>query len=184
MNLLLPLRTVKVSSTDKPWISAGLKLLIAKRQKPLAIHGKSSQVYRALRNRVQRECSMCKKRFYNNKVSNLQQSNSAGLTYSGDWTSHLINGEITDDASLAQTFNDFLGGLTSHFKPLQPVPVMLSPVPQHLYVSDYKVYKTRCALKTKKSPGPDGIHIVVWKEFAFELSPALADIYNSSLEQG
>ena len=64
----LPLRTVKVLSTDKPWISAGLKLLIAKRQKALAIHGKSSQVYRALRNRVQRECSICKKRFYNNKV--------------------------------------------------------------------------------------------------------------------
>ena len=61
---------------------------------------------------------------------------------------------------------------------------MLGPVPQHLYVSDYKVYKTLCALKTEKSPGPDGIPIVVWKEFAFELSPALADIYNSSLEQG
>ena len=61
---------------------------------------------------------------------------------------------------------------------------MLGPVLQHLYVSDYKVYKTLCALKTKKSPGPDGIPIVVWKEFAFELSPALADIYNSSLEQG
>ena len=61
---------------------------------------------------------------------------------------------------------------------------MLGPVPQHLYVSDYKVYKTLCALKTKKSPGPDGIPIVVWKEFAFELSPALDDIYNSSLEQG
>ena len=41
-----------------------------------------------------------------------------------------------------------------------------------------------CALKTKKSPGSDGIPIVVWKEFAFELSPALADIHNSSLEQG
>ena len=61
---------------------------------------------------------------------------------------------------------------------------MLGPVSEHLYVSDYKVYKTPRALKTKKSPGPDGIPIVVWKEFAFELSPALADIYNSSLEQG
>ena len=148
MNLFLPLRKVKVSSTDKPWISAGLKILIAKRQKALAIHGKSSQVYKALRNRVQRECSMCKKRFYNNKVSSLQQSNSArwwkdikelgGLTYSGDWTSHLISDEITDDASLAQSFNEFLGGLTSHFKPLQPLPVMMGPVPEHLYVSDYK----------------------------------------------
>ena len=25
---------------------------------------------------------------------------------------------------------------------------------------------------------------IVWKELAFELSPVLADIYNSSLEQG
>ena len=39
--------------------------------------------------------------------------------------------------------------------------LMLGPVPQHLDVSDYKVYKTLCALKTKKSPGPDGIPIVV-----------------------
>ena len=46
------------------------------------------------------------------------------------------------------------------------------------------VCKTLCALKTKKSPGPDEIPNVVWKEFAFELSPVLADIYNSSLEQG
>ena len=37
---------------------------------------------------------------------------------------------------------------------------------------------------TVVTTGPDGIPIVVWKEFAFELSPALADIYNSSLEQG
>ena len=152
------------------------------------------RIYKALRNRVQRECSMCKERFYNSKVSSLQQSNSArwwkdikelgGLTYSGDWISHLISGEIRDGASLAQTFNDFLGGLTSHFKPLQHLPAMMDPVPEHLYVSDYKVYKTLCALKTKKSPGPDEIPNVVWKEFAFERSPALADIYNSSLEQG
>ena len=38
---------------------------------------------------------------------------------------------------LAQTFNDFLGVLTSHFKPLQPLPAMIGPVhvPEHLYVS-------------------------------------------------
>ena len=40
------------------------------------------------------------------------------------------------------------------------------------------------ALKVRKSPGPELISNIVWKEFAFELSPVLADIYNSSLEQG
>ena len=63
-----------------------MKLLIAKRQKALAIHRKSSQVYRALRNRVQRECSMCKKRFYNNKVSNLHNLTvHAGGKISKNW---------------------------------------------------------------------------------------------------
>ena len=44
--------------------------------------------------------------------------------------------------------------------------------------------KTLRALKVKKSPGPELIPNIVWEEFAFELSPVLADIYNSSLERG
>ena len=65
------------------------------------------------------------------------------------------------------------------------MPAMMDPVTEHLYVSDYKVYKALCAWKTKKSPGPDEIpNVEPEKKFAFELSPALADIYNSSLEQG
>ena len=54
----------------------------------------------------------------------------------------------------------------------------------HLYVSESTVYKTLCALKVKKSSGPELIPKIVGKEFAFELSPVLADIHNSSLEQG
>ena len=46
------------------------------------------------------------------------------------------------------------------------------------------MYKTLRALKVKKSLGPELIPNIVWKEFAFELSPVLADIYNSSLEHG
>ena len=46
------------------------------------------------------------------------------------------------------------------------------------------MYKTLRALKVKKSPGPELIPNIVWKEFAFELAPVLADIYNSSLQQG
>ena len=54
----------------------------------------------------------------------------------------------------------------------------------HLYVSERTVYKTLRALKVKKSSGPEQIPNIVRKEFAFELSPVLADLYNSSLEQG
>ena len=96
----------------------------------------------------------------------------------------VIGNEIPDEATLALKFNEFLGSLTAHFRPLEPLSPVFGPVPAHLYVSERTVYKTLRALKVKKSPGPELIPNIVWKEFAFELSPVLADIYNSSLEQG
>ena len=38
--------------------------------------------------------------------------------------------------------------------------------------------------KVKKAPGPDGIPNIVLKEFAFELAPLIADMYNTSLREG
>ena len=107
-----------------------------------------------------------------------------GLSCSGDWSSQLIGSEIPDEATLALEFNEFLGSLTAHFRPLEPLSPVFGPVPAHLYVSERTLYKALRALKVKKSPGPELIPNIVWKEFAFELSPVLADIYNSSLEQG
>ena len=108
-----------------------------------------------------------------------------GLSCTGDWSSQLIGSEILDEATLALNFNEFLGRLTAHFRPLEPLSPVFGPVPAHLYISERTVYKTLRALKVKKSPGPELIPNIVWKEFAFELAPAvLADIYNSSLEQG
>ena len=107
-----------------------------------------------------------------------------GLSCPGDWSSQLIGSEIPDEATLALKFNEFLGSLTAHFRPLESLSPVFGSVPAHLYVSERTVYKTLRALKVKKSPGPELIPNIVWKEFAFELSPVLADIYNSSLEQG
>ena len=50
-----------------------------------------------------------------------------------------------------------------------------------LYVSQSS--ETLCTLKVKKSPAPELIPNILWKDFVFEISPVLADICNSSLEQ-
>ena len=75
VDTFFPSRKVKITATDKPWITSSLKLLIAQRQKALAKWGKTSADYKQLWNRVQEACSKCKKRFYENKVSGLQDSN-------------------------------------------------------------------------------------------------------------
>ena len=41
----------------------------------------------------------------------------------------------------------------------------------------------RC-ITLKKSVGPDPVPNVAWKEFAYELSPVVCDLYNSSLKAG
>ena len=48
----------------------------------------------------------------------------------------------------------------------------------------YKAYIALRQTKVKKALGPDGIPNIVLKEFAFELAPLIADMYNISLCEG
>ena len=56
--------------------------------------------------------------------------------------------------------------------------------PQELYVTNWEAYKALRDIKTKKAAGPEGIHSVVHKLFAFELVPVVACLYNSTLREG
>ena len=46
------------------------------------------------------------------------------------------------------------------------------------------MYKALKSLKINKSPGPDGIHPIILKELAFEISKPLSTIFNHSLNIG
>ena len=75
VNRFLPLRVVRSCSSDKPWITPKVKGLVKKRQKALSIHGKDSCVYKQWRAKVQIECKICKRNYYNNKVAALKDTN-------------------------------------------------------------------------------------------------------------
>ena len=49
--------------------------LIVERQNALYMCGKDLAKYKQLRNRVQRECKVCKERYYQRKVSSLKETN-------------------------------------------------------------------------------------------------------------
>ena len=57
-------------------------------------------------------------------------------------------------------------------------------VPENVFVSSYEAFKALRRLKTNKAPGPDCIPSLILKMFAFELSPILAELYNTSIKQG
>ena len=53
-----------------------------------------------------------------------------------------------------------------------------------MLVDPYQAYHALKEVKCHKSVGPDEIPYRILREFAFELSPVVSDIYNSTLRQG
>ena len=97
----------------------------------------------------------------------------------------MLGDQLESTELLANIFNTFLAGLTADFVPLPKViPGSFFPVPEHLLVDTRMVYKALRGIKSNKSGGPDPIPGKVWKEFAFELSPVITNIYNASMVQG
>jgi len=79
--------------------------------------------------------------------------------------------------------------LTAGFTPLSPsdvsdIHVGIEAIPPDLFVTVREAYIALRQAKVKKVPGPDGIPNIVLKEFAFELAPLIADMYNTSLREG
>ena len=68
---VMPMRTRKVHSTEPPWITSSLKNLPQKRQS--ALSPGDDQMFRELRNRVNRERKMCRANYYQAKVKHLKK---------------------------------------------------------------------------------------------------------------
>ena len=62
--------------------------------------------------------------------------------------------------------------------------MLTSRLPRDLFVTVREVYIALRQTKVKKPSGPDGIPNIVLKEFAFELAPLIADMYNTSSCEG
>ena len=103
------------------------------------------------------------------------------------WFEHLIDGEMVGSINtLCDRINHFFANLTNDFIPLSQKEVSNYSAgdfdaADDLLVSTGEAYESLRSLNTRKAPGPDGIPNQILKEFAFELAPVIADIYNSSL---
>ena len=108
-----------------------------------------------------------------------------GLSVRSKWWHQLIDCATPTIYALCEKFNTFLESLTSHFSPLAPEAYATeAPVPPEFRVTNHQAFIALRATKAKKSPGPDPIPSRVWKEFAGELALVVAELYNSSLEEG
>ena len=63
---IMPVRSVKVHQTDRPWLNADLKRLLQKRQQ--ALSSADASLFKLLKNKVNRERKRCRAIYYNNKM--------------------------------------------------------------------------------------------------------------------
>ena len=68
LNILMPVRRVRVNTSDVPWMTPHLKSLILKRQRAFREHGAESSSFKFHRKVVNREKKSCKASFYKVKV--------------------------------------------------------------------------------------------------------------------
>jgi hypothetical protein len=184
-----PKRQLRTRKSDKAWVTQSLKLLIKRRQRALICMGKFRRFINI------GEVKTARKRFYHQSVKKLKNTNPArwwkeikslgGLSSQQSWHHQLLSDDNPNCADLAESYNDFLVGLTAHFEPLARCPqIEETEVPDYVMVNPGQVYSVLRHIKTTKSQGPDSIPNKVLKTFAFELVPNMSDIYNSSMLQG
>ena len=88
---------------------------------------------------------------------------------------------------LTEMINGFFVSLTADFDPLPVHDSTLEDtieVPDEFLVSVDDCFNELRSIKLNKSPGPDIIPNKILKEFAYELSPVICNIDNSSMIDG
>jgi hypothetical protein len=73
LDSFLPLRRIKVNTSDKPWVNENFRYLIRRRQ--YAWTHQRWEEYRIYRNKVQRAALCLRSRYYKQCVKNLRQCN-------------------------------------------------------------------------------------------------------------
>jgi hypothetical protein len=197
LQILMPVKRIRVNTTDAPWMTAHVKSLILKRQNAFHKYGTESPQYKFYRNVVNRERKVLKAKFYHSKVEHMKQENPKvwwkevkRLCGSKSFTDDLINQiqvesiENLSKVELAEAINKaFLDPLEEYRspQPLNRLPVEESAV--YPKVSELQVQVALAKLNPSKACGPDDIPTWLLKEYAILLAYPVSKIINSSFRE-
>ena len=202
----IPNKSIRVRTSDPPWITTLLKRQIRKRKR---LYRKAKQTnlerhwikFRQLRNETNTMIRNSKQQFYDNIAEKLKSKSLS----SKDWWSTLktfispnLNSAIppiesegiiySDDFEKANLFNNYFQGQTV----LDDSNAVLPELPEPSYLTSLssiafdpqEVEEILRTLKTDKASGPDGLSNRILKELSHELSSPLCSLFNKSLSLG
>ena len=197
---VMPMRTRKVHSTEPPWLTSSLKNLLQKRQS--ALSRGDDQMFRELRNRVNRKRKMCRANYYQAKVEHLNKCKPSecwkevkklsGRSLASSAKSDTLQSlqhlyESIDQIGLANIINEAFLSPMYCFTPLPaafPCTTFSNYSENPLAVSVESVRKKLSKLNPCKANGPDNIPGWLLKEIADILAGPVSDILNYSYREG
>ena len=72
LDIIMPLKRVRLNTKDAPWMTPELKSMIIKRQRAFHDLGPNSIQYKFYRNTVNRKRKLCKSKFHESKIQHLK----------------------------------------------------------------------------------------------------------------
>ena len=193
LDTIMPVRSVKVHQTDRPWVNANLKRLIKKRQQ--ALSSGDMLLFKMLRNKVNRERKKCRAIYYNNKVRDLKDTRPRNwwrevkqLCGSGRSTRKDIRSILRiqidcTDQELADNINEAFVSVMQEYSPLSDDALVLCEDDEPISVTVESVAARLSSISASRAGGPDNLPNWVLKEFSVILAPALTDVLNQSFRE-
>jgi hypothetical protein len=197
LDYFLPKKSVKLHTSDKPWITPNYKNLIAKRQK--AFRQGNRALYCKLRNKCIRECKRLKSTFLNTKLNVLKSKNNnkkwwdtikqlAGYPKKQVPLSIVSEGRTISSNELSEKINAAFVSVTQHLDALYCTPVDIKheidypEIPPELIISEIDVYRKLSTISISKSSGADCVPNWVLKSNSLTLALPIASILNASIQ--
>ena len=173
----MPVRSVRIHETDRPWVSSQLKQLIIRRQK--AFTSGNFPPFKILRNKVNRVRKRCRKVYYENKVKDLhdfkprnwwgevkQLCGSATSSSGRDLTSILHPDLMYDEPTLANKINQAFVSVMDGYSPLTESVCVDTNGDQPITITEISVRRKLREISFARAGGPDDLPYWVLWEFA------------------
>ena len=192
MDDTMPLKTVRVHPSDKPWMTPQIKILISDRQRA---YTRGDQVrYNQLKAKISCLIANAKQKFYQDKAQDLRHTNP------GKWYRSIYamtgadqqHADITAPSKyeLSKLADDLLDAFTKPWEDREPSSLLVSDLADNLIdrfpPAIPSIGQVKAALKrlnSKKATGHDGVPAWLLKHFHEDLAPVIHDIICASILQ-
>ena len=192
----LPIKSIKLSSDDKPWVNQQVKDLDRKCKREFYKHQKSEK-WTHLRVQFKEKCEKAQADYQKNTVEDLKLSNPSqwyskvkrmgGIAVSQAGSIHVDELEGMSNQDQAEKIAHHYASVSNEYQALRK-----RDIPSELYyteesppvVEEYQIYDRIMKMSTRKATVPGDIPMSIIKEFSVELAEPLAHILKCGLISG